>query len=340
MKRAIFKLGEDISITSTYLSSSGKIESFRVPIQVQNWLKSPNSDWDFDIEGSDALEQPGVQIVVRSLRKEIRSEFSNPIFIKNLIRKISREYSLYLRQQLSISVNGEKIKGWNIELLNGGSFIPMSTEYSDDVDGRVVKVEILAGLTSRPVDNAEPRDDDDTENRYGWYVICNRRIVLAADKSSLSGWGTPGHSQWHPQYNGFVGIVIFSSEYAGALPLTTTKRSVDVSSDLFKRARVKMIDVTKQWTKYTSVRKQSLEDAKKKESEAILKSIFDIEKNSKISFPTFNSGTNIAVANISFSVDQDKMRKLAQNLGDINMKNKDIGKKSFDYTYKNYVGDE
>src|SRR5262249_49792439 len=45
------------------------------------------------------------------------------------------------------------------------------------------------------------------------------RIVLAADKSSVSGWGTDDWPKWHPQYEGIIGLVFFASENAKLLPL-------------------------------------------------------------------------------------------------------------------------
>ena len=48
MKRAVFKLGSEIEIQSTYLHE-GVPDSFCVPIDVDEWLEADARDWDFDI---------------------------------------------------------------------------------------------------------------------------------------------------------------------------------------------------------------------------------------------------------------------------------------------------
>ena len=89
---------------------------------------------------------------------------------------------------------------------------------------------------------------DEGQNRSGWYVVCNGRIVLAADKTSITGWGTEAWPQWHPQYTGFMGIIFFSSRRADVLPLTTTKRSVDVNLCYIPAVfALKMRETTKKW---------------------------------------------------------------------------------------------
>src|SRR5450759_4362901 len=59
--------------------------------------------------------------------------------------------------------------------------------------------------------------------------------------------GTSGWPKWHPQYEGFIGLIFFTAEDANALPLTTTKRSVDSSSALYQSAMPKMRDISKEW---------------------------------------------------------------------------------------------
>lgn len=63
MKRAVFKLGSEIEIISTYQEGSS-LSSFRVPIDVEKWLASGDENWDFDIEEAANMENSGVQISV------------------------------------------------------------------------------------------------------------------------------------------------------------------------------------------------------------------------------------------------------------------------------------
>src|SRR6185437_14676569 len=255
MKRAIFKMGRTIKIRSTYKKKKGGIESFAVPIEVTEWLGKPEREnWDFDIDPDAALPKPGVDIHVTDLTDGTAAAFGNPSFIQKLRRTIARDYTLHLHQGLHIFVNGEKIDGWAVEMRSSKKFAAMRLTYRDKLQSGTVHVEILGGMAAPPPESADPDEKDEKESRSGWYVACNGRIVLASDKTSTSGWGTDDWPKWHPQYEGFIGLVLFSAEDAKLLPLTTTKRSVDNSSEVYRRAMPRMRELSKQWIAYTNVR--------------------------------------------------------------------------------------
>lgn len=234
MKRAIFKIGRDISIKSTFLDEQNKLSSFAVPINVREWLKDDTPPWDFDLIEADHLPAPGVEIVVNDLTAGAAASFGSPAFIQNLRRTIARDYSLHLNRGLKIFVEGIEIKAWNFELRLSEDFVPLRLEYDEVVDGDKVVVEIIGGMAAAPPEDVEPDETNEGDRRFGWYVVCNGRIVLAADKSEITGWGTDGWPQWHSQYAGFIGIILFTAARAAALPLTTTKRSIDTTSEVFR----------------------------------------------------------------------------------------------------------
>ena len=265
MKRAVFKIGKKINIRSTY-DKRGDEGSFIVPIEVQKWLEDDTKDWDFDIAEDKPLDHTGVEITITDLPENVATSFSNPAFVQNLRRMLARDYALHLNRGLAINLNGEWISGWQISLQVGGDISPMRVEYEDAVGDEVVNVEIFAGMVASPPEDVSPSEDIRGEKQYGWYIVCNGRIVLAADKTELSGWGSDGWPYWHQQYAGFIGIVMFNSSKTELLPLTTTKRSVDASSEVFRRARLRMRDASRDWINYTNTRKQSLSEAKKVEA--------------------------------------------------------------------------
>lgn len=349
MKRAIFKLGTDIRIRSTYKKKNGENESFAVPIDVPTWLaddKSPS--WDFDIESDQPLAALGVEILVNTLTDETATSFGDPSFIQKLRRTISRDYTLHLHRGLCIRVNGQAVVGWSIEMRSGKGFAPMRVNYKDESPSdpkakstkEIVNVEILAGMAAPPPESSEPDEEDVKESRSGWYIGCNGRIVLAADKSSVSGWGTDDWPKWHPQYEGFLGLILFSSENAKLLPLTTTKRSVDSASAVYRRAMPEMREVSKSWIAYTNVRKQTLDEAKKLEAAAKPRTIYDVKVRSSVALPQLTPKPKKAVANILYSMPLKRLKDLADALGNINMSNREVGIKSFEYTYDDLVGDE
>ncbi len=340
MKRAVFKLGSEIRVRSTFDDGSGNELAFAVPIDVPSWLSDNAPLWDFDIVEDDPLENNGVEIVVKVLTTGAKSSFESPAFLQNLRRTIARDYSLHLNRGLTISLNGKPIPGWKIELRQSDDFVPIRVEYQDAVDGDEVAIEVIGGMAALPPESNEPDEADDGDRRFGWYIICNGRIVLAADKTSVSGWGTEDWPQWHRQYSGFMGIILFTAAKATALPLTTTKRSVDQSSEIFRRARPQMRDVTRKWIAYTNQRKQALEEAREIEAKAAPVPIYQLRREVPLQFPKLTQRPLERVANVHYSVPIAKMKRLAKELGSINLTYREVGIRTFDYTYDDMVGDD
>ena len=340
MKRAVFKLGRNVLIRSQFSEKDGSTQSFAVPIDVPTWLEAEGPSWDFGIEEDDIRDQNGVEITVKDLAPSARISFENPAFAQNLRRMISRDYSLYLSRGLNIEVDSKPVPGSEIELGVSDDFVPMRVRFEEKQNGESVAVEILGGMAAPPPDSTEPDERSDSDKRFGWYVACNGRIVLAADKTSVSGWGTAEWPQWHRQYAGFIGIVLFSASNTEALPLTTTKRSVDLTSEVYRRAQTKMRDVTKNWIAYTNRRKQAKEEAKAKESEAKAVRIHVVKAKPRLVLPTLTAIPVEPVANVHYSVPVKRMNRLAQALGNINLSYREVGTRSFEYTYDDLVGKE
>lgn len=340
MKRAVFKIGTEIRVRSTFAEDSGGRLSFVVPIRVSEWLANDDPPWDFDIESAEDLDENGVEIVVTGLTAGATNSFGSPAFIQNLYRTIARDYSLHLNRGLKIYINDKPIEGWRIELRQSEDYAPMRLEYSDSIDGTPVSVEIIGGMAAAPPETSDPQEEAEGDRRFGWYVVCNGRIVLAADKTKVSGWGTEDWPQWHYQYSGFIGIILFTAANAASLPLTTTKRSVDTTSEVYLRARPRMREVSKKWIGYTNQRKQALEQAKEIEAKANAVSIYEVTRRDSVSLPDFTITPTERRANINYSVPVKKLKNLAKAFGKINMTYRDVGIKSFDYAYDDLAEDD
>ena len=340
MKRAVFKLGDDVRVRSTYAESDGSRLSFAVPIDVTAWLTDDAPPWDFDIVEDDDLPENGVEVAVERLTSGTISSFNSPAFLQDLKRTIARDYSLHLQRGLSIFLNDARIEGWAIQLLKSTDFTPVRQDYVDQGGSDEVAVEIIGGMAAPPPESNEPDESLDGDKRFGWYVVCNGRIVLAADKSLVTGWGSDDWPQWHYQYLGFVGVILFTAANASALPLTTTKRSVDTSSEIFRRARPVMRDISKSWIAYTYQRKQALEEARQKERLATAVPLAALEKTITATFPALVAKASTRPANVNYAVPLVRMKNLAQSFGNINMPYRDVGVRAFDYAYKDFVGEE
>jgi len=336
MKRAVFKLGGEITVRSTYREGR-KLTGFQVPINVKAWLEKEGSDWDFDIEELEAAAAPGVDIIIDALSDETQNRFNDPAYERNLLRVLSRDYLVPLMRGLVIRVNGTKVETTYLQLLEDEQFVPMRDTYSDGD----VKVELIAGMRHRPPDSGEPEDGSSRADEVsGWYVICNGRVVLGADRSSNTGWGLNDFPMWHRQYSGFVGIAFFSSREPTLLPMTTTKRSVDVSSGVYRRAVPKMQVPTRAWIDYTNRRKTD-QSVKQLETAATPREISTINPNPAVRLPSIAPGPlGERVANVLYTVPYKRLRRLAAAFGQRNMSYKDVGQKAFDYAYEMLVDED
>jgi len=333
MKRAVFKLGDSVAIRSTRAAAKGGAaeEPFVVSIDVPRWLKSDT--WDFDLDSADPLEQPGVEIVVRQLHENIATEFTNPAFEINLRRILARDYSRFIDHGLVIRVNGKKVKAFEFRLLQNDQIRPFHSTFS--LKG--VKIEIISGMAAPPSDSADPEEEGEKEDRSGWYVLCNDRMVVAADKTELTGWGYDKKNRWHPQYRGFIGIILFSARIADQLPLTTTKRSIDRDRDIYKLALSRMIELTRSWIDYTNHRKASLDEAKALEKSAVYVSAYATQPNNRAVYPSVSAAPRIREVTIQYPKLQRSVRELAQGFGDPGLSAREVGSRAFDYAYDELV---
>ena len=107
-------------------------------------------------------------------------------------------------------------------------------EQLDALEGDGVRVHLIAGLSERSLPDG------------GWYIFCNGRLVLKADKTAASIWGsTHSMRQYHPDFAFFRGYAFFDSSVSSLLPWTTTKTGVDIDSTLYKSVQQQMIELSK-----------------------------------------------------------------------------------------------
>lgn len=227
LKRAIFKIAENF-----HIESRTKEGGFEARLDVEKWAEKDESieDWKVPItyiEGAKSEKQAGTDISFTTLRSEVKMRLRDGAFLGRLTTAIGQTYSLFLESHVRVRIKGETIEPIEIPLGESDAVRSGNTEYTKGV----VKVRIIAGLAARK--------PDWTYERAGWYVLCNGRVVVAADKSELTGWGT-GLPLYHSKYNGFVGVVVFMSKDPLALPWTTTKRGLNRESPVYQSAKLEM----------------------------------------------------------------------------------------------------
>jgi hypothetical protein len=258
MKRAVFKMGRNIQI-----HSRTKNEGFIVNIS-PGWLES-DTNWELPVElNNEALDRPGTLIRVEELRDGIPRLFGNETgFVDKLKTAISAYYSFIMEKGFEVWINGEKLGPIHNNLIfddkNGAGIAPFL--YQAKIGE--VSVELTVGLY-RPL----PKDEEDEQaldgrpssEHAGWTIVCNDRVVLYADKTRATGWGEATVPQYHTQFISIAGTVIFKSNDASKLPLTTTKRGIDGNSELYLAVKEYMREGLKHFTDFTNKWKKSTKE--------------------------------------------------------------------------------
>ena len=323
MKRAIFKIGRKARI-----ESRPSADAFVVKVDVDEWEKN-DTDWDFDLESLEGNREVGTRIVIEDLYPQIANAFSDPTFVNELIRTMARDYAFVIGKGFSISINGTEVPSYEYRLKEGESVEPAVVEYEDDG----VRVRIVAGLMKElDADIPDELRLADTE-AYGWYVVCNERVVLAGDKTDLTVWGNQGFRVWHPQYNGFAGFVFFESDDPKKLPWTTTKREVDSSEPLYLRALVRMKELSGEFTAYTNQRKANPDAAKKIEAAAASVSVSSgLADPKSMKLPKVEgkeSGDDYVT--VAYPRPRQHVKEVAEALGNFKMSAREVGIRTFEY---------
>ncbi len=216
MKRAFFKIGKDISFLSHTRS-----EELRIDIKVDAWKASPKWEFPFTYARAKKSKVGGTTIEISDLHEVVKQQFVSKAFKSLLLEKISRSYALFLKAGLKISVNGDAAKADLPELAETQGL--RAVRHLMKENG--VEILIMAGLS--PAADKTPR---------GWYVFCNGRLVLDADKTERSGWGSDSRPNFHTKFNHFLGYVYFRSNDVSKLPWSTTKDDVDRESPIYQAA--------------------------------------------------------------------------------------------------------
>lgn len=236
MKRALFKFGREFKI-----DSSTATECWSLAVNVDEW-EADGTNWKFDFDKVERnltlpIEKQGTTIVVSRLRPEVSSRFGTKWFQNTLGDVIRIHQRQFIAKGLEIRLEGVALTATDLNLLTG-TVRPSVETYEETIDTSVVTIRIVAG-----VGYSSP-------SVSGWYVVCNGRVVLAADRSEETGWGRlveseAGVPKFHNQFARFKGVVYFDCEAADKLPWNTTKTGVDADSPIWQRALTKMIEQTR-----------------------------------------------------------------------------------------------
>lgn len=244
MKRALFKMGNQATVDTNHNG-----DRFLVRITPQ-WIAS--TDWapiPFEVPNPNDGEQPiGTTISVQNLASGVASKFDEESFLLDLRKAFADHFTTFIQRGLKIILNGIAINPTRVLVLLDsaeGKPKPFFTRLQHGSTTIVMTIGLNGGVasSSEEVGNANFTHDRSSPTA-GWSIFCNDRAIVIGDKSRLTGWGD-GVPMFHPQFNIITGIIEFRSNEANELPVTTTKRALDASSEAWLLARPLMREATK-----------------------------------------------------------------------------------------------
>lgn len=218
LNRAIFKLGNN-----TVIDTESETDRAIVKIDRAQFLKD-EGNWKIKGEGAKATGQRGTSIEITNLDATISKQAADSDWGIKVIAEIEKRYARFLVKGLEIKFNEEIVQPNLVDVRRDGPYPPFRKSFKLDEETTVF---IEAGQHSEHRFTAEP-DYHTTVNRelsdeYGWSVVCNDRVIVHLDTSPKTGWV----KKWHPEFNGFVGNVYFTSKNPQNLPWNTSKTDID-----------------------------------------------------------------------------------------------------------------
>lgn len=232
MKRALFKIGRAFVVESR--SGAGR---FEMDIDVDSWAGEPRN-WYFPFEVADAtyagtgLEQTGTTVRVGQLMPSVADQFKDALFVHRLRHELEIRRPEAYDLGIETVFNGETLRPYVATLASSKKLVPAVENLTLDSG---VDIHIRAGIVKGKGDDLDDGDATRFMGRdtAGWYVIANGRVLLAAERTRITGWGD-GVASYHPQYRNFRGYVELRASDGRSLPWNTTKTGVDEESEVWK----------------------------------------------------------------------------------------------------------
>jgi len=320
MKRTLFKLGRHFVVTSRHSGSS-----FEVDVDVDSWLEE--DEWEFKLNNIDEIDGSlGTVVEVDSLLPSVADQFKLDSFINTLREEVGAAHFKALNNGLSITINNEVVEAANITIKQSEELGVIGVE--KNIAG--VDVTIRAGIGPRGL------------HEGGWYIICNGRLIEAADQSKLSGWDSDGIPRYHPDYAYFRGVVDFECDDSDKLPWTTTKTGVDSDNGVYRSAKTEIQSIMRRVLPFLKDRAKEAADFNKESIEATplddaIESaaevnIFEASYSSAFTRPERLSPNRLPVEiTVSYKVSIDQLNIVKDALGASSAS--EAGRETFNYFY-------
>ncbi len=339
MKRALFKIGQSFSVASVAQDSE-----FKVDVDVADWL-TKKRDWTFPLTTSGPRKRGqslGTTIRVTDLLPSVAGEFDEESFVQRLRDQIEFRHNTAIEDGLKVTLNGYLLKGRAPALLSGPEILPRAVTQTIGTNGDSVEMKLYAGFVDLQDENADTDDPDEFSggNQAGWYLICNGRMLLFADRSRLTGWGLEV-ADYHPQYRRFRGYVFLSGN-SSAMPWNTAKTTVDEDSAVWRAVRIHIVDALRDARSVMNRIKSEVQNNEEsaRPVTAMLKAahatrLAELDENPEITVPPRPPKSPPTTKKIAYEVAIDEFDEVAEALEASSAA--DVGRETFAYYYRREV---
>ena len=330
MKRALFKMGKHFVVESKTTEDHWAVE-----VDVDDW-ESRADDWTFPWSSpSDERLQDrdvGTFIKVSSLREGTASTFGTSVFFNRVIGSIKSKHREFISNGLEVFVNGSRVDASDLRIYSTAQLKPVVEKFSVNEGGETpVDIRIVVGI------------GDPIPRQAGWYVVCNGRVILDADRRPETGWGyveenadRPNLPSFHNQYSRFRGIVYFDSDDASRVPWNTMKTDIDEDNIVWQKAFDRMVVLARHVLDFINQLDREIEDYGRDKSpmNKVLKSSSKTSVDNLMNPQAFKAPDRSSVAtappltNIQYARPDNDVEFLKQALGVRSARA--VGEKSFD----------
>ena len=237
LKRALFRLGTKYALKSDTGGDTATSMSF-----TRADLATVNSD--LTAHRLPSSQRPRFVIAISRFENGVEHHLTSARDSGDLARSLSRRYGIFLSKGLKIVLNGGGVPAFMPALRDDGLVAIQATNL---VAENGVSIFIDAGLHSATLLPGEtgysPTVAKMLTDQYGWYFVCNDRIVRVASHEPELGWTT----KWHQEYYGFLGWVRFVAEDPEDLPWDTKKTLIDPNSLSFRTIATRLQEFAEQF---------------------------------------------------------------------------------------------
>ena len=191
-KCAPFKLGNHFAVKSVAADSS-----FRLDVPVEPWVQDKDKDsWHFPlldpVEGAkQAAADRGTDVVVDELHPSVSREIASERFVSRLATQIEMRHERAISAGMQIKVNGTELAARPPQLLASELVRPQVVERDLEMsDGQKVSMRLCAGFVTLADEDADTDNPQEFRGAAvaGWYLSCNGRLLLFANRARLTGW--------------------------------------------------------------------------------------------------------------------------------------------------------